>query len=181
MKMHLQDTIEIITARVRSTREGTVFTGVCLFTFRGGGVPHPADVGGGGGGVSHPRSRWGVPHPADGGGVPRPWSRGVPHPRSGWGRGTSSQVWMETPPPSRTRWDTPPPPPVRRQSSIANTCYAAGGMPLAFTQKDFLVTDKFIVKRLLTHTNPSAYADGTEDRRCVQWDKTSCIHYFHQF
>ena len=31
------------------------------------------------------------------------------------------------------------PPPPTRQSSIASTCYAAGGMPLAFTQEDFLV------------------------------------------
>ena len=29
--------ISVITARVRSTREGTVFSGVCLSTFRGGG------------------------------------------------------------------------------------------------------------------------------------------------
>ena len=33
----------------------------------------------------------------------------------------------------------PPPAPIRRQISIVNTCYAAGGMPLAFTQEDFLV------------------------------------------
>ena len=31
--------INVITARVRSMREGTVFTGVCLFTLLGGGVP----------------------------------------------------------------------------------------------------------------------------------------------
>ena len=36
-----------------------------------------------------------------------------------------------------TRWEYPPP--VRRQSSIASICYAASGMPLAFTQEDFLV------------------------------------------
>ena len=30
-----------------------------------------------------------------------------------------------------TGWGTP--------TSIAGTCYAAGGMPLAFTQEDFLV------------------------------------------
>ena len=29
-------------------------------------------------------------------------------------------------------------PPIR-QNSIASTCYPAGGMPLAFTQEDFLV------------------------------------------
>ena len=36
----------LITARVRSTREGTVFTGVCLFTFRGGGGVPTFQVGG---------------------------------------------------------------------------------------------------------------------------------------
>ena len=42
---HLHSTFQskvrgiIITARVRSTREGTVFTGVCLFAFGGGGTP----------------------------------------------------------------------------------------------------------------------------------------------
>ena len=35
--------------------------------------------------------------------------------------------------------DGVPHPPVRRQSSIASTYYVAGGMPLAFTQEDFLV------------------------------------------
>ena len=30
-------------------------------------------------------------------------------------------------------------PPSRRQSSKVNTCYTAGGMPLAFTQEDFFV------------------------------------------
>ena len=30
------------------------------------------------------------------------------------------------------------PPPIA-QSSIASTCYAVGGVPLAFTQEDFLV------------------------------------------
>ena len=64
-----------ITARVRSTREGIVFTGVCSH-FRGypiqsmgvgypipglaeGPPPHPVD----GGRVPHPRSRWGDPLP----------------------------------------------------------------------------------------------------------------------
>ena len=30
-----------------------------------------------------------------------------------------------------------PPPPTGRQSSTVSTCYAVGGMPLAFTQDDF--------------------------------------------
>ena len=44
-----------------------------------------------------------------------------------WGRGTPSQVWGGT-------HSTPPP-------ELASTCYgyAAGGMPLAFTQEDCLV------------------------------------------
>ena len=54
---------------------------------------------------------------------------GFPPTRPGW--------WGVLPPP-------PPgldgvPPPLIRQSSIASTCYPAGGMPLAFTQEDFLV------------------------------------------
>ena len=80
----------------------------------GGGVP-----GLGSRGVPHLRSRgdpsqvWGVPHLRSGG-VPHLRSGGVPHLRSGY------------PPP---RW-----------ISIASSCYAAGGMPLAFTQEDFLVS-----------------------------------------
>ena len=35
-----------------------------------------------------------------------------------------------------------PYPPIR-QSNIASTCYAAGGMPLAFTQENFLVWKEF--------------------------------------
>ena len=60
---------------------------------------------------------WGVPQPGLNG-------RGYPIP----GVGVPSQVWMVG--------GTQPP---IRQSSIASTCYAAGGMPLAFTQEDFLV------------------------------------------
>ena len=107
------------------------------------GVPHPRSRWG----VPHPRSGWqggypilvpgrGVPHPADMGrwyptpgleGVPHPRSRwGVPHPRSGWqggypilvpGRGVPH-------PPTRTGWGNSAP---IRQSSIASTCYVAGG------------------------------------------------------
>ena len=134
---------------------GYVFTGICPFTFEGGtpsqvwrGVPHPVFDGGGT--------------------LSQVWTGWVPNPRSGLG-GTLSQIWMGVPPskirmrypthqrldgvppPSRTGWGTPhprldeatspipPPPTVRRQISKASTCYAAGGMPLAFTQEDFLV------------------------------------------
>ena len=55
----------------------------------------------------------------------------------------SSQVWMVGGYPGyplvRSGWGTPPP---IRQSSIASTCYTAGGMPVAFTQEDFLVVTK---------------------------------------
>ena len=37
-----------------------------------------------------------------------------------------------------------PPTPIR-QSSVASTCCAAGGMPLAFTQEDFLVLELFFM------------------------------------
>ena len=97
-------------------------------------------------GVPHLRSRG---YPMSGGGTPCP---GRPHPRSGWGGERAIPAWggypisgwggtLGTPPteiwdgvPPYLRWGTPP-----LQSSIASTCYAAGGVPLAFTQKDFLV------------------------------------------
>ena len=56
--------------------------------------------------------------------------------RSGWWGGDIPRV-----PPTMTGWGTPHHdwmgyPPI---TSIASTCYVAGGMPLAFTQEDFLV------------------------------------------
>ena len=113
-----------ITACVRSMREGTAFTGVCLFTFVGG-TPFPGQY-------------WGTPFPC----LDR--QRGT-HPRSGRStlskvqmgcttipgldRGHPGQVpgldrgwdqnWMAVPPlgldggtlPFRTRWGTPIPSP----------------------------------------------------------------------
>ena len=65
---------------------------------------------------------------------------GYPIPGLDGGGDTPSQVWMVGgylgyPPPGL---DGVPPPPIK-QSSIVSTCYVAGGVPLAFTQKDFLV------------------------------------------
>ena len=80
-------------------------------------VSHSAD-----GGYPHLRSGWGIPHSA---------YRGVPYSRSEWG--------YPSLPPS-AGWGTPP---VRRQISIASTCYTAGGVPLAFTQEDFLLNSVF--------------------------------------
>ena len=102
------------------------------------------------GGVPHPRSEQGVLHPVLARGAPvlargfspsSPGQEGVLHPRSGWGgtphpgldglTSTLGQDWMGYPPP--IRW-----------SSIANTCYAVGGMPLALTQEEFLVLFWFL-------------------------------------
>ena len=115
-------------------------------------VPHPSWLGGTPsqvwtGGVPHPRSGWGYPIPSLDGGYPRVPSwlglDGVP-PSHDWMRYPSARTGWGTPLAS-TGWGTPwpaldgvPPPPIR-QSSIANTCYVAGGMPLAFTQENFLV------------------------------------------
>ena len=109
-----------------------MFSQVCVCSTFGGGVPHPRS---GWGGVypipglpgvpPSPRPGMGYPPALDlGWGIPPPWTwDGVPRPDLTWGT-----------PPDLT-WGTPPP----RRISIASTCYAAGGMPLAFTQEDFLV------------------------------------------
>ena len=104
------------------------------------------------------------------GGVPHSQVMGVPH----------SQVWTEGYPipgvdgGGYPRLDGVPPPPIRIQSSIASTCYAAGGMSLAFTQEDFLVklTSVFVCICVFTF-NVSVIKNGTakikrkERRHCV--------------
>ena len=85
--------IGIFTARVRSTREGNIYTWECLSVHHFGGW----------GGIPSQVWWWGVPHlRSGGGGYPIPGlARGVPYPRSGWGGGTipglvggtPSQVW----------------------------------------------------------------------------------------
>ena len=137
-------TRSIVTAGIRRITEGNVFT---LSTHHrgwgGGGYHHPAD-----GGYPFSRSREGgrYPFPGPGGGRGIPPSqvqvgvppsqvpgRGVPLPRSGkgWGQG------YPFPGPGGGVGGTPFPGP--NQNSIACTCYAAGGMPLAFMQEAFLV------------------------------------------
>ena len=139
--------------------------GFSLFTLGGGGVPRPRS--GVGGGVPCPRSGWWGGYPGqvwggggtqpglDGGGAPQPGldgGGGTPA-RSGWWGGYPSQVWMVGGgylgyPPGQV-WmvvggvPRVTPTPIR-QSSIASTCYTVGGMPLAFTQEDFLVELNFI-------------------------------------
>ena len=72
--------------------------------------------------------RGGGATPVPGGGIPKPGQDGVPHPaRIGWG--TPGQVRMGYPP-GQDR--VPPPPPG---IGYAWTDYAAGGTPLAVSQK----------------------------------------------
>ena len=115
-----------------------------------GGVPHPMSGRGRGGTPSQVWSRGGTPSQVWTGwgylGYPPPGQDGVPPPPT-WdgvpppldltgvppldmGQGTPPDLGWGNPPQT---WDGVPPP------GIASTCYAAGGMPLAFTQEDFLV------------------------------------------
>ena len=132
--------------------EGTVFTRVCLSTPGGGRVP------------SHrffPRSLvpgpfWEVPQlqvlsQVLSGGYPSPgWGGGnmnrfSPAPsRSGWGLGTPRPV-QDAIPPVQVRMGYRRPP---GQNSRASICYAACGMPLEFTQDDFLVLKCILFDRL---------------------------------
>ena len=112
--------------------------------------PHPADGESGtifrglDGAYPIPSSRGGTPsspgqggsHPGQDGEVP---SRSGP--RSG-PRVTPSQDWMGV-----QNWMGIPPQ-VRKQSSISSNCYDAGGIPLTFTQKDFVVL-RFVTCALL--------------------------------
>ena len=143
---------------------GKVIFSLCVsvHTSTGGGTPHPLT------GVPPSGPDWGVP-PFFPTGVTPILSDGVPLiqvPDQGggtltWEGGTPSRPGKGVPPWSRPGEGIPPPPPpiqtwegvppvqVRSQdggggstpnwNSIACTCYAAGGMPLAFTQEDFLL------------------------------------------
>ena len=113
---------------------GKVLFSVCLSVHISGGVPQS-----GLGGVPHPKSG-GYPIPGLDGVPPSQTWDGVPPPRPGTGYprilgwGTPPDLGRGTLPPPDLRWGTPPP-----TWDIASTCYAVGGMPLAFTQEDFLV------------------------------------------
>ena len=125
--------------------EGTVFSVSIHTSMGGGGEGTPSQVWMGG--VPCPSSRQGVSHPRSGqGGTPSCWWRLVPPSKIRVPRVPPVLDWMACPsypgreghPQSRTEWDTPLPP-IRRQISIASTCYVADGVPLAFTQEGFLV------------------------------------------
>ena len=83
----------IFTARVRSTREGNIYTWECLSVHHCGGVPYPRS--------------WGVPYLRSGDrGVPHPRYWGVPHPRSRWGGYSIAGLVGGTP--SRSGWGEVP-------------------------------------------------------------------------
>ena len=104
-------------------------------------------------GYSSPRQ--GVPHPGMRMGCPPNQVR-MGYPGQDWGT-TLSWVRMGYPPLARTRappqarsvWGTP-----RGQNSRASTCYTAGGMLLAFTQEECLVsTNSFKVPLILNEVS----------------------------
>ena len=121
-------------------RREVMFSQVCVCsTLGGGGYPIPGLAGG------TPSQFRGVPPwTRSGWGIPPDLGQDTPPPtRSGWG--PPPDLGQGTPP---RNWDGVPPGPGTgtrphqvwiRQSSTASTCYAAGGVPLAFTQEDFLV------------------------------------------
>ena len=121
----------VSTARIRRMTEGNIFS---LFTPSGGEeYPCPAI-----GRYPNPRSGWGrgVPPSCWWGGVGNipSQARGYPHPDLGWAP-CPGQV------PGQDGGGGSSP----NQNSMVCTCYAAGGMPLAFTQEDFLVKSVFLV------------------------------------
>ena len=159
----------IFTARIRRMVEGNIFS---QFTLWGGGTPSQVWGGGypisGLGGIPGtplglgipliwdgvpPTLGWGTPRPGMGypqtwdGVTPQTWDGVPPRPEMG-----NPKTWDGVPPRpgmgSPQTWDGVPPRPEMgypptRQISIVSTCYAAGGMPLAFTQEDFLVPNTF--------------------------------------
>ena len=135
---------------------GKVLFSVCLSVHTSmGGRGYPVPGLGGGGTLS--QIWWGGGTPSQvwmvGGTkcTARPGLDGVPPTiMTGWG---TLPLWLDGYPPTMTGWVTPlhhhdwmgyPSPwldgvPPIRQSNITSTCYAAGSMPLAFTQEDFVV------------------------------------------
>ena len=78
-----------------------------------------------------------------GGGTPRY----IPHPpaRSGQGRGVPQGTYPQPGQGEGVPQGTYPPRP--------RTCYTAGGMPLAFTQEDFLVLKNVYVSLFIEHAS----------------------------
>ena len=122
------------------------------------GMGYPLDLGWGTPQTWHgvpPRPGMGYP-PQTWDGVPPGPGMGYP-PDLGW---VPPQTWDGVPP-QDLRWGTPPdlgwgsPPPTW---DIASFCYAAGGMPLAFTQEDFLVASICAILRALSVFGDLSYS-----------------------
>ena len=174
IKIHRSELPCNLLVSVRIRRMGkVVFTGVCLSTPGEGGTPVPGSFQGHWSQVlsravpqSQVLSQVTGPRSFLGGGVPQSW-QGYPLVRMGY-----------PPPPGQVRMgysrgqDCPPPPP-QGQNNRACTCYAAGGMPLAFTQEDCL----FIVCSFNVRTNenksqkfPATLGDTWERK----WNTYAC-------
>ena len=105
-------------------------------------------------GVPLSRPGKGVPPSRPGKGVPpsQTWD-GVP-PIQTWEAGILIQTWDRVPPYPDLEWGYPPPIQVRTQDRgypqlehIACTYNASVGMPLAFTQEYFLVSNKSVTQK----------------------------------
>ena len=125
----------VVTSRVRSTREVNNMTHVCLCVCSQGGTYLAR---------GDTYLGWGVPTLAGGyllwlGGTYLSWGGtylgGTYLGHGGTYSGQGYLPWPGIPTPSAKVG----PPTPGRQSSTANTCYTADGMPLTFTQEDFLV------------------------------------------
>ena len=139
----------IFTARIQRIREGNIFS---LFTPVEGGIPSQVQMEG------YPSQVWMGRYPIPGRsgwrGYPIPSLNGADTSSQVQIGGAPSQVWMGGAPHPRSGWSTlgyphqglDGVPLSRRQISIASTCYAAGSMPLVFTQDDFLGQRIFQVK-----------------------------------
>ena len=158
----------LITARVR-TYDGRLCFHRCVSVqlSGGGGTPSQVWVGGypisglGGGGYPIPGpGPGGYPVPGPGGypipslGVyPIPGPQGYPIPGPGGYPIPGLGEVLRVPSPPNQVWI--------RQSSTASTSYAAGGVPLAFTQEDFLVLDIKIFLhefKIFSYTNLKSFA-----------------------
>ena len=139
---------------------------------RGGGGTTIQLTGGQGGGVGIPPPSRSDPRMGVGAGTPTPTLPPPPPPVLGsdldGGRGTC-------PPPNpgiRPGWwggGTP------HWNSIACTCYAAGGMPLAFTQEDFLVHILFYL--IYFHPPPNNFIFLSQDHYCDSFFNTDLSDY----
>ena len=156
--------VAIFTARIRRIGEGNIFS-LCVSSHLhegGGGYNHPVDGGGEGttiqlmGGTTI-QLMGATPFSGPGRGVPtsqvQPGGYPFPGPAGGGGQyqvRSQDGGWGGYPSGQIPGWGVGWVPPYQGQilecggntpcwNSIVCTCYTAGGMPLAFTQEDFLV------------------------------------------